>query len=45
MRIFDNGVYRDMTPEEEAMYENLPPEPISEPTAEELLNILTGVSE
>lgn len=45
MRIYDNGTYRDATSEEEAMYENLPPEPVPDPTAEELLNILTGVAE
>ena len=42
MRVYDKGTYRDATPEEEAYWNSLPPEPVQEPTAEEVLNILTG---
>lgn len=41
MRINDNGVYRDATPEEEAEFESQKAEmPEPEPTAEERLNKL-----
>ena len=40
MRIYDNGVYRDMTPEEEAEYNNSIPNIPQEPTPEERLSIM-----
>ena len=42
MLIYDGTEYRNATAEEEAKYENLPPEPISDATAEEALNIILG---
>ena len=41
MRIYDNGIYRDMTPEEIAAFEKEAANaPIPEPTAEERLAAL-----
>lgn len=47
MRIYDNGIVRDMTPEEEAVYENTPAPGSDDSPVEdaEALEILTGVSE
>lgn len=40
MKIFENGVAREMTPEEIAEFEALASEPEAEPTAEERLSAL-----
>lgn len=41
MRIFENGIVREMTPEEIAEFESIAAEqPVSEPTAEERLTAL-----
>lgn len=41
MKIFDNGIIREMTPEEVAEFEAMSAEqPVSEPTAEERLAAL-----
>ena len=45
MLIFDGKQYREATAEEMKQYENLPPVPTPAPTSEELLDILTGVTE
>lgn len=46
MLIYDGKEYRNATAEEEAQYQNLPPEPPApEATAEEILDILTGGAE
>lgn len=47
MRIFDNGIVRDMTPEEEAQYENTPAPGSDDAPIEpqDALDIITGVTE
>lgn len=46
MLIYDGKEYRNATIEEEVQYQNLSPEPpVPEPTAEEILDILTGGAE
>lgn len=45
MRTYDNGIYRDMTAEEEAQCTNLPPTPTIDDSIDdtEALSIIMGV--